>query len=761
MSQCLYCFSEVADGVSFCCQSCELLSKWITNGELPLSSAVRRAAPSAKWQKFNEPALSQAFNLSTCPVYRRYRFYVEGLQCSSCVHLLEDFPSYCEEVISARLNFSTCILDVESKVTLGLGELCDRIEQLGYTPVPLKENSDLEVARKAENKSDLKRIGVAGALAGNLMLLTVPGYAGLTGPLGQVFQWLTFLVFLPVLFYVGLPFYRKAYTSLLVRRINVDMMIVVALWAGFGSSTYALLLGTDNLYFDSTASFIFLILLTRYLLKHHQNRIINNKNIFTGLFENEIYEVTEAEVAAVTFDQLKENQNLQLKQNQLLPCDSVLTSQVADFDVSFLTGEAYPQKKHLNDRVAAGSRLLSPGASLKITNAAELSELALSLSRVELAKPGQNKLQNLTDIFSHRLTLAVFAIAGLFFLLTYRELGFEAFRRCLALITIACPCAIAFAAPLAQNLGLRSAAQQGFFLKSAEVFEKLGKIRKVIFDKTGTLTSSQLKLIKTFPPDISSENKALILGLEKHSLHPVALSLKSSWSESATENIPGVTENAGQGVSAEYHGHHYSLTKASGFDQNINTIQADFSVDGKKIAYLYFEESIHPEAGQVVNDFYRKDFDVMMLTGDRRTRALEVSRKIGIRPAFVFAEQSSESKKELVTAQNPCLFVGDGLNDLPALHAAYVSFAIKGPFESTLQVSDVYAPKKNLQAVLEIFNLAKKIQTTVQLNLLFAVLYNSVGGILALSGYINPLAAAVLMPISSVLLTLHTVWRLK
>lgn len=755
MSQCLYCLSEVGSGVSFCCQSCELLSKWITVGEPPLNITL----PSAKWQKFNEPALSQAFNLSTCPVYRKYRFYIEGLQCSSCVHLLEDFPRYCEDVISARLNFSTCILDVETKNSLGLGSLCSSIEQLGYTPVPLKQNSDLEAAQKAENKSDLKRIGVAGALAGNLMLLAVPGYAGLTGPLGQVFQWLTFLVFLPVLFYVGLPFYRKAYTSLLVRRINVDMMIVVALWAGFGSSTYALLLNTENLYFDSTASFIFLILLTRYLLKYHQNRIMNNKNIFAGLFENEIYEVEDAEM--LTFDQLKESQKLNLKQNQLLPCDSLLTSPVAEFDVSFLTGEAYPQTKHRNDRIAAGSRLLSAGTCLTTLSAAELSELAVSLRRIALAKPGENKLQTQTDIFSHRLTLAVFVIAGLFFLMTYRELGFEAFRRCLALITIACPCAIAFAAPLAQNLGLRTAAREGFFLKSAEVFERLGKIRKVIFDKTGTLTSSHLKLVRTFPPDISSENKALILGLEKHSLHPVALSLKSSWSESVTENIPDITETTGQGVSADYLGHHYCLSKASGFDQSVNTIQADFSVDGQKIAYLYFEESIHPEAKAVVNDFYRKDFEVMMLTGDRRTRALEVSKKIGIRPAFVFAEQSSESKMQLVTAQNPCLFVGDGLNDLPALNKAYVSFAIKGPFESTLSVSDVYAPKKDLRAVFEIFRLAKKIQTTVQLNLLFAVLYNSVGGILALSGYINPLMAAVLMPISSVLLTLHTVWRLK
>ena len=151
----------------------------------------------------------------------------------------------------------------------------------------------------------------------------------------------------------------------------------------------------------------------------------------------------------------------------------------------------------------------------------------------------------------------------------------------------------------------------------------------------------------------------------------------------------------------------------------------------------------------------------MMLSGDRRSRAIEVSKKLGIRPAFVFAEQSAESKKEIIKQQNPCLFIGDGLNDVPALSEAYVSFAIKGAFESTLQVSDIYAPKKNLKSILEIIGLSKKIHRTVQINLLFALLYNAIGGVFALLGMINPLVAAILMPISSFLITMHTAWRLK
>lgn len=757
MSECVYCKAPVQMGVQFCCQSCQLLSNWTTRGEAPLKNINE---VSEKWKKYNFSELSEQFNISKHPDNKKFRFYIEGLQCSSCVHLLEDFPRYCEHVIDSRLNYSKRILEVEVKNSFFLGSLCQAIEQLGYEPTPLKETIDYDKARSSENKNDLKRIGVAGAIAGNEMLFAVPIYAGLGGSLAMVFKWISFFIFLPIVFYVAVPFYKKAWASLLVRRVNVDMTIVAALLAGFLFSTYSLILGFDDIYFDSTASFVFLMLLTRYLLKYHQDKLIQ-KNIFTELFVNDVYEISENnKTSYVSFGNIKKDQYLRLNQNQLLPCDAVLDSEESEFDLSFLTGEAFPQKKHKGELILSGSRLLSRNAVLKCNSIALESDLAKSLNKIDLQREAKNRFHSITDVTAHRLTLVVFGIAGLFFLFAYPDLGIEAFKRCLALVVIACPCAVAFGTPLAHNLGLRKAIKNGFFIKSEVVFEKLNQIKKIIFDKTGTLTSSQLKLIKTFPSEISEEYKSIILGLEKSSMHPVAISLKNIWSDSTMLNIENVKEISGEGVEAVYNSHTYRLTKSKA-DQDINTIQVDFTIDGQLIAYLYFEENILPEAGEVIDEFYKLDCDVMMLSGDRRSRAIEVSKKLGIRPAFVFAEQSAESKKEIIKQQNPCLFIGDGLNDVPALSEAYVSFAIKGAFESTLQVSDIYAPKKDLKSILEIIGLSKKIHRTVQINLLFALLYNAIGGVLALLGMINPLVAAVLMPISSFLITMHTAWRLK
>ena len=765
MSECAYCRSPVNGVGLFCCSSCELLSHWIKQGVSPLAE---QNSVSEKWQKYNLIELEEPFNLSQNSYSKKFKFYIEGLQCSSCVHLLEDLPQFCNSVTRAKLNYSNRILEVDIKSSYFLGSLCQSIEDLGYTPTVLKENLDYENAIHKETRNDLKRIGVAGAIAANQMLFSIPLYAGLTGEMAFIFRWVSFFLFLPLVFYSATPFYKKAWVSLLVRRVNVDMMIVIALWAGFIFSTYSLLMGSDDLYFDSTASFIFLILLTRFWIKRHQNNFLQ-KNIFSDLFINEIYEKTDPQGQTdskkifITFNKIQRGELLKLKQSQLIPCDAILTSEVCDVDLSFLTGEAYPVKKHKGETLLAGSRLLSSEASIKCQTESLESALAQALSKLD-DRGGKNSFQTLTDLTAHRLTLVVFTVAGAFFILTYQHLGFEAFKRCLALITIACPCAVAFGTPLAHNIGLRKAIQKGFFIKSETVFEKINQISKIIFDKTGTLTSAQLRLTKTFPADISDEYKSIILGLEKSSMHPIALSLKKSWIDHEIKNITQVHEIASLGVEAYDEGHHYQLTKSK-IDQNDqvyqNTIQVDFSIDGRRMAYLFFEEDLRPEAKSVIKDFYKRKFDVMMLSGDKRPRAIEVAKQLAIRPAFVFSEQSAESKKEIIQQQNPCLFVGDGLNDLLGLHEAHVSYAIKGAFESTLQVSDVYAPQKDLTSILEIVDLSQEIHKTTQVNLLFAVFYNSVGGIMALAGLINPLIAAILMPASSFVITAHTVYRLN
>ena len=713
-----------------------------------------------KWVNFSHEELENSFNYSKSKETKKFRFFVEGMRCSSCVNLLENFPNSSNSVTSARVNFAESTLTVECKKELSLGGLCDLIEQMGYKPTPIKEKSDLDLARIKDTRSDLMRLGVAGAIAGNEMLFSTPIYAGLVGSLGLIFKWIGFFVFLPLLAYVAVPFYQRAWASLKIRRVNVDMMIVVALWAGFLFSTVSLIQQTDEIYFDSTASFIFLILTTRFLLKRQHDRL-GSQNLFADLFANEIYETkVHHKTSYVRYDQIQKKQNFRVKEGQLVPCDSILVSAEADFDLAFLTGEPYPEVRHQKNKVLAGSRLLSSQGEFKCISVADESQLAISLNGLDQERTQKNKIQTLSDFVSHRLTLVVFSVAGLFFILTVGELGIESFKRCLALITIACPCAVAFGTPLAHTLGLRKAARKGFFIKSEDIFERISNIKKVVFDKTGTLTSSQLEFVITTPFEISNRTKSLILGLEKSSLHPVAVSLKNLWSTIPVIDFPQVRETAGSGVEGYFDGHYYEFKKFSQPGKT-GTLKIDFFIDSELECSVFFNEKIRPESLEVVREFKADGFSVLMLTGDLRGRALQTARQTDINELDVFADQTSASKRIFIQKQNPCLYIGDGLNDLEALSTAYASFAIKGTFESTLQISDVYAPQKDLKSIRELFKLSQQVNKTVKWNLAFALIYNAIGGTCALLGLINPLVAAVLMPISSFLIFTHTTWRLK
>lgn len=759
MSACSYCHAPFYGSTLFCCHSCELLSVWSIEGTSPLHE---KPQIESHWEKYGVASLEKTFNLSTCPVFKKFRFYIEGLQCASCVHLLEDFPQFYKGVLSTRVNYTERTMVVETESTITLAEIAQAIEKLGYKPTPLNESQQYVNALKNENRSALKRIGVAGAVAGNLMLFSIPLYAGLMGQLGNIFIGISLGLFFPLLFYCATPFYRKAWSGILSRQANVDMMIVVALWSGFLLSVFNLIQGLSEVYFDSTASFIFLILLTRYFLRSYHDRIPVH-DLFKDLFSHEVYNVRLADstIRQMSYEQLAPHQEINLNKNQIIPCDVILKSPEGTFDLSFLTGEPTPQIRHAEDIILAGSQVIQDQIRVVVKNHPQETELFKSLEQIDPRSHGQAKIKTISDKASHYLTLYVFAVAGLFFILSYPSLGIEAFKRCLALITIACPCAIAFGTPLVHSLGLKKALQNGFFIKSSIVFEKISQIKSIVFDKTGTLTSSQLQLIKTFPENLSYENKSIILGLEKTSQHPVALSLRKSWPHIQTKMLPDVQEIPSLGVSVDYNHNQYQLIKAQKNSQEDQVVQVDYLINGQRQAYFYFQEQIRVESSRVIEQLQKRNFEVMMLTGDQRSRAIEMAKQVGIRPAHVFADQSANSKKDFILQHNPCLYIGDGLNDLPALHQAWVSFAVKGVFESTFKVSDIYAPKKNLYAILEIIDLSHQVQRVLKYNLLFALFYNTAGGIMALLGFINPLVAALLMPLSSFIILIHSSQRMR
>jgi len=449
-----------------------------------------------------------------------------------------------------------------------------------------------------------------------------------------------------------------------------------------------------------------------------------------------------------------------LKKNQIFPADGELLSESAYIDLSLLNGESLPQLNHRSMKIYAGTRLCSEEAEIRVNKTGYQTQIGSLISLLSKNSFTKTPFASLTDRLAQGLILLVFAVAILFFILYYSISPNEAVNRALALIVLACPCALAFGTPLAQGLSMKKAKTLGIIIKSPHVFEKIIRSENLFFDKTGTLTEGKLELLQNFPHPLSQEIKSLILGLEAESEHPIAQSLRSLWSDVKPTPFEQRKEILNLGVEGIYNNDFYELKTSSSQDDR-SLIQIEFSKNSQKLAYLYFTDRVREESQSLVRDLQKKLKTIMILSGDKSMHVQEVALKCGIMKDFALSHQSPEDKANIVSQYPHSIMIGDGANDALALQKADVGIAMKGSVELSLAHADVYFTKGGLTPLIQLMKLSHTAQRTIQTNIAISLLYNSIGGALALMGFVSPWLAAVLMPISTGLLLISTLWGLK
>jgi len=735
---CLYCGSHTGSEVKlFCCNACEDIFKL----DEQISSRSRSKNFEANIKAFSyldQDAYKKKYLLKDNAML----FYIEGLHCSSCVHLLEQLSSFDEEIIEARVQFGDSTLYVEQKKRGSWARVAATISELGYRPSPLSPTQDPKQQYQIENREALKRLAVAGACAGNMMLFVVPIYAGLDGSWAKVFNWMSFLLFLPILFYSAKPFYQGAWNFLKYQTTNVDLPIVVAFLSGFLLSTYNLITGTGPVYYDSTASFLFLILSSRYLLKRVQQKYLNT---FLG----------EQTVSPI----VKVGDILELLQGQKIPVDGKLLSDSAEIDLSLFNGESLPQLFHKDMRLLAGTTLLSQRALIqveKMNSDTRLGQL-VALLRTEATKKA--RFVSLTDRCSQWLILTVFSLAFGYVAMDAAGDFQTSMQRALALIVVACPCALAFGTPLAYGLAIKKARSLGIIVKNSDVFEKILRLENIFFDKTGTLTEGILSYVGSDCESLSEDERKIILSLESISYHPIAFALRRAWNDVADlPKLENHHEILGRGVEGTLGQDHYSLISPQNLANQAGLV-VEFRKNNKLLTVLHFKDKIRVDSPLVVS--HLKNYNLGLLSGDHRAEVEQMATACGLGPENCLAELSPEKKLEFVQKFPHTCMIGDGANDSLALKAADVGIAVKGSVDLSLASADVYLSRGGLSAFLDLLDLARRTRKTIYRNLLISFTYNTIGGILALSGFINPMVAAILMPISSMLLVLSSLGDLR
>ena len=681
----------------------------------------------------------------------RHQFLVDGMHCVRCIRKIQEVGHRYAEISNLKVDFHRHMVEADIEDGFDTSGFLTGIRELGFEvkPLPKDETSALT---KILGKRLLARMGIAGACAGNIMLVSFADYAGAGPEIKSVLNFFAFFCFLPIITYCSWPIYKNSVSALKLKKISVDTPLAFAIILGGLISIYNLAIGREDFYFDSISMFIFLLLASRYFVFRLQSRHLSPLDV-TDIFAQPYVDVVEGQVTRVAVGELKGTEK-----GEFLPCDGRLTSGPVDVDNSFFTGEAYPQTIGEGDLVYAGARLLSDSAVIKLTHAQIDSRISKTVEDLNRSMSERTELTTLTDKGANYLTVAVVLTSVIFMAWGfYQGAIFETLDRVLALLVIACPCALAIATPLAQSLSVKWALLKNILVKRPDALEIFGNIHNIVFDKTGTLTDSSLHVVRWSPREPSTEERKLLFSMEKDSSHPIARAIIKDigWDDSP---MPlSVTEVAGVGVKAENDGALYEVRRG----QNGNSV--GLYKNDSLLFEAHLEETLSQGASDVLLSLRKAGMRPYLLSGDRKESAARVGEKLGLVQGFARGEMSPEAKLDFLRTlktEGKIAFVGDGINDSLAMSSADVSISTGSAADTTFRISDVHLLKEGLKPLIDLQFISKRFLATVKKLIAASAVYNIVFSVLALGGYIDPLVAVILMPLSSISLVSYTYFKL-
>lgn len=755
LANCAHCGSSFSGPSLFCCSGCESVYAILKKNNLLHYYDLKNAniLPSCtipiENKKENFSYLSEESSSSM-------QFYLEGIHCIGCLWLIEKLPSLLPGIKRAQLNYGQSIVTVHALPETNFALVAEKLESLGYRPHPiLNQQNPWE---EHENKMMLARVGIAAACAGNIMLLAISVYGGATGSMAELFHWISFGLSLPVLTFCAWPFYENAWQSIRQKTLSIDFPIVLALLAGIIVSIKSLLTHKNEIYFDSLSSLVFLLLASRYFLKRMMQTQFHFGELLHTLLPRMAKVFNGVRWEEKKIEALQQKEIIAIAPYTYFPADGLLESTGAQVSSASLTGENTPHTIRRGDLVYAGMMNEGEECRISITALGKNSRLGKILHQV------QAESQNKGRLVSFAATTAKYFVVGVMITATALFLCFlptnieEGLRRALALVIVTCPCVLALAIPLVVSKCLAIAARRGIIMKDADCFERLSRAKNIFFDKTGTLTEGQFS-VKSWLEE-SNENdeiKSAVFALEKNSHHPVAKALLRYLAPKISTKLPEVHQHKeilAQGVQGKINGVDWEVRK-------INTPDIDNWIgvfrDNTLVARAILGDKLRPEAPTALKALQKLGLKTILLSGDQEKSVRQVAAQLEIPATQVIANATPEQKcTEVKRHPEPSIMVGDGANDAVAFAASSVGIAVHGSMEMSLQCADVYISRPGIRSIVDLIKIARESQALIYRNFGFSLFYNLVSGSLAIMGFMSPLRAAILMPVSALTIYIST-----
>jgi Cu+-exporting ATPase len=706
-------------------------------------------------------------------------FAISGMTCAACARRLEKVLNRLPAV-EATVNFATERARLRYQPGLISSDaMKEAIRRAGFdaeeSGVGTREQERL---RQAEGwRRDLKRFWVAALLtlplAVQMPLMLSPGWGG-EAHHDPVPRWLQLMLATPVQFWIGARFYRGAWSSLRGGGANMDVLVALGTSMAWFYSFAVTLLGRSDLhvYFEASAMIITLILLGKLLEARAKARTTAALDALLRLQPRMAYVECDGELVAVPVGRLQPGDLFVVRAGDAVPVDGQIASGVSALNEAMLTGESMPVDKGPGDKVFAATLNGEGVLHCRATGVGAHTLLAGIIRMVEQAQGSKAPVQRLADRISAVFVPVVVAIAAITLAAWWLLAGdfAQALISAVAVLVIACPCALGLATPTAIMVGTGQGARAGMLVKNAEALELAEKIGVLVVDKTGTLTEGRPAVTDVLPAREDGRERLLSIAaaLERTSAHPIAVAIVDEARRSTVPAIAAsaITATAGKGVSGTVDGRAALLgTPAFLAERGVlvpvepcgrlagagKTLVA-VALDGEFAGLIGVADRIRGDSARAVARLKARGLRVVMLTGDHAATAAAIARQTGIDDwrAGVLPADKAAVVRALARDGARVGMAGDGINDAPALAAADVSFAIGVGADVAVEAADITLVRNSLEGVVDAIDLSRATLSKIRQNLFFAFIFNVLGIPLAAFGFLNPVIAGAAMAMSSV-----------
>jgi P-type Cu+ transporter len=697
---------------------------------------------------------------------KRVDLPVSGMSCAACARSIENQLAATAGVTGAHVNFTTATATVEfDSARAAVRNLVDAIEELGYgVPQSLDGEGAVEdvqeQAREREYAALKRRLRLAAAFAVPVVLLGMwPGFMRL-----PAMTWLQLALTAPVVFYAGAPFYKGAWIALRHRSANMNTLIALGTGAAFVYSLAVTVSGGHEVYYEAAAAIITLILLGRVLEARARGKASEAIRHLRELQPKTARIVREGAEHDIPIEQVRVGDIVVVRPGEKIPVDGVVCEGESAVDESMLTGESMPVDKKTGDAVSGGAINRSGSLRFEARKVGRATALQQMIDLVRQAQGSRAPVARMADVVSGYFTVGVLAIATVTFVV-WLALGLAgraplsfALVNFVAVLIIACPCALGLATPTAIMVGTGRGAQRGILIKGGEALEAAYRIDTVILDKTGTVTHGQPRVTDVIPMNgyRAAEVLRLAASAERYSEHPLGRAIVQHAQALAIvlEAPASFRAVAGHGVEARVDGREVAVGGFSGPGElaEMERLAAagktavTVSVNGQPAGAIGIADTVKPEAAAAVRRLVEMGIEVWMITGDNRRTAESVARQVGV--AHVLAEVLPDAKaaevRKLQAAGKKVAMVGDGINDAPALAQADIGIAIGTGSDIAKEAASITLMRGDLNCVPGALTLARRTMRVIRQNLFWAFAYNTIG---------IPIAAGVLYPFTGWLLS--------